>query len=74
VGFRTDPAAPNAFGIVSTESAVVLPQGIRKLTLVPGLRLNLKGNMLLSLNALVALKDNGFHARFIPVIGIDMTL
>jgi hypothetical protein len=35
--------------------------------------LNLKGNLLLSLNALVALQDNGLHDRFTPVIGLDWT-
>ena len=50
-----------------------LPEGIRKLNLVPGLKLNLKGNMVLSLNAIVSLQDNGLHARFTPVVGIDLT-
>jgi hypothetical protein len=40
---------------------------------VPGLKLNLKGNMVLSLNAIVSLQDNGLHARFTPVVGIDLT-
>jgi hypothetical protein len=72
VGFRTSPSSTP--GISSTESMVTLPEGIRKLTLVPGLKVNLKAKMLLSLNALVSLWDNGLHARFTPVIGIDLTL
>ena len=47
--------------------------GVRKLTLAPGLKWNLKGNMLLSLNALVPLKDNGLSDWFLPVIGLDWT-
>jgi hypothetical protein len=34
---------------------------------------NLKGKMLLSLNALVALTDGGMWTRVIPVAGIDLT-
>lgn len=77
VGFRTDTPSPTSplagLGVTSFESAVALDEGIRKLTLAPGLKLNLKGNLLLSLNALVALQDNGLHDRFTPVIGLDWT-
>jgi hypothetical protein len=59
--------------VTEFESLVTLPEGIQKLTLVPGLKLNLKGNILLSLNALTALRDSGLHARFTPVVGIDVT-
>jgi hypothetical protein len=57
----------------SAQSLVALPDSIRKLALAPGLKVNLKGKMLLSLNALVALSDTGLHARVIPVAGIDLT-
>ncbi len=50
-----------------------LSEGIRKLTLVPGLKWNLKGSVLLSLNALIALDDNGLHDTFLPVVGLDWT-
>ena len=73
VGFRTDTPPSNVFGVTAIESAVALSEGIRKLTLVPGLKLNLKGNLLLSVNALIALSDNGLHARFTPVIGFELT-
>ena len=76
VGFRNTPAtAPSdiAAGVTSFDSMVALPDGIRKLNLVPGLKLNLKAKMVLSLNALVSLQDNGLHARFTPVVGIDLT-
>jgi hypothetical protein len=61
---------PNLTGfsaLAATES------GVRKITLAPGLKWNLKGQMLLSLNALIPLFDNGLHDLFTPVIGIDMT-
>ena len=60
-------------GVTSSDSMVALPESIRKLNLVPGLKLNLKGKMVLSLNAIVSLQDNGLHARFTPVVGIDLT-
>jgi hypothetical protein len=74
VGFRSTPVSSSSTGVSSIESTVTLPEGIRKLTLVPGLKVNLKAKMLLSLNALVSLWDNGLHARFTPVVGIDLTL
>jgi hypothetical protein len=76
VGFQNTLATlPSdiAAGVTSFDSMVALPEGIRKLNLVPGLKLNLKGNMVLSLNAIVSLQDNGLHARFTPVVGIDLT-
>jgi hypothetical protein len=74
VGFVSTPVSSSSTGVTSIESTVTLPEGIHKLTLVPGLKVNLKGKMLLSLNALVSLWDNGLHARFTPVVGIDLTL
>ena len=44
-----------------------------RVSLVPGLKVNLKGKLLLSLNALIALKDDGLHARVTPMAGIDLT-
>jgi hypothetical protein len=41
--------------------------------LAPGLKVNLKGKILLSLNALVTLKNDGLHARVTPMAGIDVT-
>jgi hypothetical protein len=73
VGFRTVTPPANSFGVTSQSSAVALSEGIQKLTLVPGLKLNLKGTLLLSLNTLISLRDSGFHARFIPVVGVDLT-
>ena len=73
VGSRTQPADANPQGILTLTSAVAVPEGINKLELVPGLKLNVKGTMLLSLNVLTSLMDNGLHARVTPVAGIDLT-
>ena len=74
VGLVTDTPGANALGITSLMSAVALSEGIQKLTLVPGLKVNLKGKLLLSLSALTTLKNNGLHATITPVVGIDLTL
>jgi hypothetical protein len=71
VGFVTD-TAPSA-GVTSGQSAVALPDGIQKLMLVPGLKLNLKSKLLLSVNALTTLKNNGLRATVTPVVGLDVT-
>jgi hypothetical protein len=71
VGFQTDTATSP--GVTSSQSAVALPEGIRKLVLAPGLKVNLKGKLLLSVNALVDLRDSGLHARVTPMAGIDLT-
>jgi hypothetical protein len=73
IGYQTTVPTVGGTSVTSFESAVALPEGIQKITLVPGLKVNLKGNLLLSLNALTALRDTGLHARFTPVVGIDLT-
>jgi hypothetical protein len=71
VGFAS--VASSAAGVTSSQGLVALPEGVRKVDLAPGLKVNLKGKLLLSLNALVALSDSGLHARVTPVAGIDLT-
>ena len=71
VGFAAVPSAVT--GITSSRALVALPEGLQRVNLAPGLKVNLKGTMLLSLNALVTLKDSGLNARVIPVAGIDLT-
>lgn len=69
VGF-TSVAAASGF---TSQALAALPEGTRRIDLAPGLKANLKGKMLLTLNALVALHDSGLHARVTPVAGIDLT-
>jgi hypothetical protein len=65
---------PNTLaGASSTQALVALPETLRRMSLAPGLKVNLKAKMLLSLNALVALTDGGMWTRVIPVAGIDLT-
>jgi hypothetical protein len=67
LGFQADPATP------SSSSLAALSQGLTKLMIVPGLKLNLKSKLVLSANALVTLKDDGLHARVTPMAGLDLT-
>jgi hypothetical protein len=71
LGFQAD--ATTAAGATSSSSLVALPEGITRVSLAPGLKVNLKGKMLLSLSALVSLKNDGLHARVTPMAGIDLT-
>jgi hypothetical protein len=66
--------ATGTSGITSTQSLVASSDGISKALLVPGVKVNLIGKMLLSLNAIVTLKNNGLHATVTPVVGINLTL
>jgi len=74
VGVVSDPVPANASGISSIQSLVDLPEGILKGILVPGIKVNLKGKLLLSLNALVTVKNNGLHSKVTPVVGLNLGL
>jgi len=69
VGFTS---VADAAGL-TTQGLAALPEGTRRIDLAPGLKANLKGKLLLSLSALIALRDTGLHARVTPVAGIDLT-
>ena len=70
---ETQPIPVTDPRFTSAEAVLALPKGIRKITLAPGLKWNLKGTMLLSVNALVPLFDQGVHDKFTPVFGLDWT-
>jgi len=71
LAFQADPSP--AAGATSSSSLVALPEGLARINLAPGLKVNLKGKMLLSLSALIAMKNDGMHARVTPLAGIDIT-
>ncbi len=60
-------------GLTGSQGLVALNEGPRRVDIAPGLKANLKGKLLISLNALIALRDTGLHARVTPVAGIDLT-
>ena len=72
IGFRTvtDIGIP---GISSFTYALAQPEGTLEQSIVPGMKWNLKGKFLLSLNAIIALRDNGLYDKFTPVVGLDWT-
>jgi hypothetical protein len=72
VGSITEPTS--VLPVTSIQSLVALGEGIQKVTVVPGLKLNLKGKLLLSLNALVTVKNDGLRAKVTPVVGIDLSM
>ena len=59
--------------ITSLSYAFATDNSIRKLSLVPGIKWNLKGKMLLSVSGIASLSDNGLHDLFTPVVGLDIT-
>jgi hypothetical protein len=73
-GGRVDFAAvTNPAGFTGSQGLTALNQGTYRVDLAPGLKANIKGKLIVSLNALVALRDTGLHARVTPVAGIDLT-
>jgi hypothetical protein len=69
VAFTSVTDAPG----LTTQGLAALSEGTRRIDLAPGLKANIKGKLLLSLSALIALHDTGLHARVTPVAGIDLT-
>lgn len=69
------PVAPSLvdLGVTSVEAAAGSEKGIRKVSLVPGLKWNLKGSFVFSWNALISVWDNGLRDYFTPVFGLDWT-
>jgi hypothetical protein len=65
--------APNEFGVTSFEAITSSDHGIRKITMVPGMKWNVRGTFLFSVNALIPIMDNSLHDKFTPVIGLDWT-
>jgi hypothetical protein len=74
LGTVVDTPAANALGITSVQSLAALGDGIHKALLAPGVKVNLKGKMLLSLNAIMTMKNNGLRATVTPVVGLNLTL
>lgn len=59
---------------LATDALALLPDAIDKMYLAPGMKINLKSKMLLSLNALVTMKNNGLHSRVTPFIGLILSM
>lgn len=64
-------AAPSG---VATDALSLLPSAIDKMYIAPGLKVNLKSKLLLSLNALVTMKNDGLHSKVTPVVGLILSM
>jgi hypothetical protein len=71
LAFQADTTPPA--GATSSSTLVALPEGIARIGIAPGLKVNLKGKILFSANALITLKNDGLHARVTPMAGLDVT-
>ena len=67
------PVVPGS-GATSAQSLVFLDGSINKIVFIPGMKVNLIGKMVLSLNAIVTLKNHGLHSKITPVAGLNLTM
>jgi hypothetical protein len=73
VNFPGPPGQPGiAFSQLQTYP-VTLPEGTLEQSLIPGVKWNVRGKVLLVLNGIINLRDNGIYDKFTPVVGLDIT-
>jgi hypothetical protein len=63
----------SARGLTSLTYARPDDRSMRELSIVPGLKWNVKGKFLLSVSGIATLYDDGLHDRFTPVVGLDFS-
>lgn len=59
---------------LATSALALLPNAIDKMYVAPGIKVNLKSKMLLSINALVTTKNDGLHSRVTPFVGLILSM
>lgn len=74
IGIVPDPTSASLPGVTSATTMVALSQGISKALLAPGMKVNLKGKLLLTLSAIITMQNNGLHSKVTPVAGINLTM
>jgi hypothetical protein len=62
-----------ARGLTSLTYARPTDLSMRELSIVPGLKWNVKPKLLVSVSGIAMLHDDGLHDRFTPVVGLDFT-
>jgi hypothetical protein len=72
LGFATSPIT-NIPTVTSITYPVTLDTGTLEQSLIPGVKWNLRGKILLAVSGIIALKDSGLYDRFTPVVGLDIT-
>jgi len=60
-------------GATAAQSLVFVDGSLNKVSFIPGMKVNLIGKMVLSLNAIVTVTSNGLHAEITPVAGLNLT-
>jgi hypothetical protein len=60
-------------GVSSAQALVFTDGSLNKVTFIPGMKVNLIGKLVLSLNALVTMNNNGLHSKITPVAGLNLT-
>lgn len=58
-------------GLGSSQGFVGLPRGLTAVSLAPGIKWNVAGNVLVTCNVLGSLANDGLRATLIPVVGLD---
>lgn len=60
-------------GATGAQALIFSDGSLNKVSFIPGMKVNLIGKMVLSLNAIVTMSNNGLHARVTPVAGLNLT-
>jgi outer membrane putative beta-barrel porin/alpha-amylase len=66
IGYQTVAIGPGSIDLL-----VALPEGLNVVSLAPGIKWNVAGNVLVTGNLLTSLINNGLKAKLIPVVGFD---
>jgi len=66
VGYRTLTFGPGSFDLL-----LPLPNALQVISLAPGIKWNVAGNVLLAGNVLTSLVNKGLRANVIPVVGLE---
>jgi hypothetical protein len=73
IGTFTAPVTSVA-NVTSATSLVALDQSVSRTLLAPGMKVNLKGKLLLTVSAIITLKNDGLHSKVTPFAGIYLTM
>ena len=72
LGFNTSTNTGIA-GVTSVTYPVALPEGTLEQSIIPSVKWNLRGKILLTASGIINLRDNGLYDKFTPVVGLDIT-
>jgi hypothetical protein len=67
------PVVPGS-GASAAQSLVFLDGSLNRVVFIPGMKVNLIKKLVLSLNAIVTITNNGLHSKVTPVAGLNLTM